>query len=74
MHDNDSNFIQSDLDMQLLTQMQIEDHLRRLGGGPSLAEIEAERKANNFIRFLLVAIFGGMLLLLLLAWAFGALG
>ena len=65
---NDRNFqqIQSDLDMQLLTQMQIQRDLQNMRGGPTQQEIEASRQANRIIAMIVIAVIGGIALIVLL--------
>jgi len=65
MFDDNDNLdqIQSDLDMQLITQMQIERDIQNMRGGPTRQEIEANKAANTILAVIFVAIVGGIALL-----------
>ena len=64
MDDFDHDQIQSDLDMQLLTQMQIEQDLRNRGGIPSFApQKKGMDEARKFL--LTIAVLVGLFFLLL---------
>ena len=63
MNDYKFDQIQSDLDMQLLTQMQIQQDIQDMRGGPTRAEIEANEAARGITGVILVVIVGGIALL-----------
>ena len=63
MHDYKFDQIQSDLDMQLLTQMQIQQDIQDMRGGPTREEIEANAAARGITGVILAVIVSGIALL-----------
>jgi hypothetical protein len=66
MRDDNLDQIQSDLDMSLLTQMQIQRDLQDMRGGPTCVEIEAYNAAKGVLAGIVLAIIGGIALIVLL--------
>lgn len=64
MRDHDLDQIQSDLDMQLLTQMQIEHDLQMMRGGPTPEEIQASKDASVIVKTIILVLIVGYLLAL----------
>lgn len=62
MRNDDLDQIQSDLDMSLLTQMQIQRDMQDMRGGPTREKIEAYKTARGILAGILVAIGGGIAL------------
>jgi hypothetical protein len=54
------DLIQSDLDMSLLTQMQIQRDIQDMRGGPTREEIEAYKTAKGILVGIFVVIGGGI--------------
>ena len=74
MRDDDLDQIQMDLDMQLLTQMQIERHLEELGGRDPFPPIQPERETGGLGKlFRLVVVILALYLLYKLGMLLGGL-